>query len=112
MKGIVGDSELTCRLTGEKTWKREVGFCFTADGRDIGREIVEMGMALACVRYSSRYVMFECGSSAAAVILLHHGARPYPTPRGRIVDEDDYGIGGERLTTFLARDFRRICLLA
>jgi endonuclease YncB( thermonuclease family) len=24
--------ELTCRLTGEKTWGREVGYCFTSDG--------------------------------------------------------------------------------
>jgi endonuclease YncB( thermonuclease family) len=66
MRGIVGDSELTCRLTGEKTWKREVGFCFTSDGRDIQREIVEMGAALACARYSTRYVMFEQADALAA----------------------------------------------
>jgi endonuclease YncB( thermonuclease family) len=59
MRSIVGNSYLTCQLTGEKTWRREVGFCFTADGRDIQREIVEMGAALACARYSTRYVSFE-----------------------------------------------------
>jgi endonuclease YncB( thermonuclease family) len=60
MKGIVGDSELTCQLTGEKTThRRDVGYCFTADGRDINREIIEMGAALACPRYSTRYVRFE-----------------------------------------------------
>ena len=31
--GIVGDSELTCRLTGEKTWRREVGYRFTTRRR-------------------------------------------------------------------------------
>jgi endonuclease YncB( thermonuclease family) len=66
MRGIVGNSELTCRLTGEKTGKREVGYCFTSDGRDIGREIVEMGMALACVRYSGRYAGFEQADAVAA----------------------------------------------
>ena len=35
MQVIVGNSELHCTLTGEKTWKRDVGFCFTSDGVDI-----------------------------------------------------------------------------
>lgn len=58
MMGIV-TSDLTCRLTGEKTHRREVGYCFTADGTDIGQEIIEMGMALACPRFDSRYLPFE-----------------------------------------------------
>ena len=55
MKGIVGDSPLRCVFTGEKTRRRELGFCFTADGRDIQREIIEMGAALACPRYDTRF---------------------------------------------------------
>ena len=52
MKGIVGDSALRCQLTGEKTVDAaRSGYCFTADGRDIQREIIEMGAALACPRY-------------------------------------------------------------
>ena len=35
MMGIV-TSDLTCRLTGEKTHRRQVVYCFTADGTDIG----------------------------------------------------------------------------
>ena len=66
MKGIVGDSPLRCLLTGEKTRRREVGFCFTADGRDIQREIIEMGAALACPRYDVRYVRFEQAAALAA----------------------------------------------
>jgi hypothetical protein len=31
----------------------------TADGTDINREIIEMGAALACPRYDTRYVPFE-----------------------------------------------------
>ena len=54
---VTGD--LTCHLTGERTHKRQVGFCFTADGVDINREIIEQGAALACPRFDSRYVEFE-----------------------------------------------------
>ena len=61
---IVGSSELTCELTGEKSWNREVGYCFTAAGTDINRAIVESGAALACSRYSNRYVQYE---QAAAI---------------------------------------------
>jgi endonuclease YncB( thermonuclease family) len=64
MIGIVGDSDLTCQLTGEKTHRREVGYCFTADGVD--REIIAQGVALACERYDSRYVKFEQAEAIAA----------------------------------------------
>jgi endonuclease YncB( thermonuclease family) len=51
--------ELTCRLTGEKTWGREVGYCTTADGININQAIVASGAALACPRYDDRYLRFE-----------------------------------------------------
>jgi endonuclease YncB( thermonuclease family) len=51
--------DLTCRLTGEKTWKREVGYCVTTDGIDINQAIVASGAALACPRYDDRYMQFE-----------------------------------------------------
>jgi endonuclease YncB( thermonuclease family) len=66
METIVGGGPLTCRLTGEKTWRREVGFCFTSDGTDINREIIEQGAALACPRYDTRYVKFEQADAVAA----------------------------------------------
>jgi endonuclease YncB( thermonuclease family) len=51
---------LTCRLTtGEKTHRREVGYCFTADGVDINQAIIAQGAALACPRFDARYVQFE-----------------------------------------------------
>jgi micrococcal nuclease len=58
MEAIV-TGPLTCRLTGEKTWRREVGYCVTAAGIDINRAIIERGAALACPRYDGRYVPFE-----------------------------------------------------
>lgn len=66
MLQIVGSSELTCELTGEKTYGREVGYCTTAEGVDIGAAIVGQGAALACPRYSTRYVVFETAAAVAA----------------------------------------------
>jgi endonuclease YncB( thermonuclease family) len=57
---------LTCRLTGEKTHGREVGYCATADGTDINRAIIAQGAALACPRYDDRYVPFEQSAALAA----------------------------------------------
>ena len=58
--------ELTCRLTGEKTYRREVGYCATANGIDINRAIIAQGAALACPRYDDRYVPFEQAAALAA----------------------------------------------
>jgi endonuclease YncB( thermonuclease family) len=66
MQTIVGDSELTCHLTGEKTHRRDVGYCFTAAGTDINQAIIEQGAALACPRYDTRYVAFEQADAVAA----------------------------------------------
>jgi endonuclease YncB( thermonuclease family) len=65
MRTIVTDS-LTCRLTGEKTWGRDVGLCTTPDGVDINQAIIERGAALACPRYSRKYVSFEQSAAVAA----------------------------------------------
>ena len=65
MIGIV-NSDLSCTLTGEKTWKREVGYCVTADGTDINKEIISRGAALACPRYDARYMKFETEAALIA----------------------------------------------
>jgi endonuclease YncB( thermonuclease family) len=57
---------LTCRLTGEKTYGREVGYCFTSDGTDINQAIIASGAALACPRYDDRYVQYEQAAARAA----------------------------------------------
>jgi endonuclease YncB( thermonuclease family) len=57
---------LTCRLTGEKTYGREVGYCFTSNGTDINRAIIASGAALACPRYDVRYLPYEQAGALAA----------------------------------------------
>jgi endonuclease YncB( thermonuclease family) len=57
---------LICRLTGDKTHRREVGYCFTADGVDINQAIIAQSAALACPRFDARYVQFEQVSAVAA----------------------------------------------
>jgi endonuclease YncB( thermonuclease family) len=57
---------LSCRLTGEKTYGREVGYCFTSNGVDINQAIIAQGAALACPRYDDRYVPFEQAAALAA----------------------------------------------
>lgn len=60
MLEIIGPGDgVACALTGEHTWRREVGFCVTADGIDINREIIVRGAALSCPRYSVRYLADE-----------------------------------------------------
>ena len=64
---ITGD--LTCRLAGERTWSREVGYCTTAGGIDINKAIIAQGAALPCPRYDDRYALY-CGP------VLRHSAEP------------------------------------
>ena len=60
MREIVGiEGSLVCVLTGEKTRGREVGFCTRPDGLDVNREIIIRGAALACPRFSQRYLLDE-----------------------------------------------------
>jgi endonuclease YncB( thermonuclease family) len=77
MIAIVGGHELTCSLTGERTRRREVGFCRTAAGVDIGQAIVASGNALACPRYSERYIRFE----QPAALAVQPRASPHFSPR-------------------------------
>ena len=71
---ITGD--LTCRLAGERTWSREVGYCTTAGGIDINKAIIAQGAALPCPRYDDRYAPFE---QAAALALQPRSS--YCVPR-------------------------------
>jgi hypothetical protein len=66
MISIVGTgNKLTCYLTGEKTYKRDVGYCFTEAHVDINQEIIARGAALACPHYDTRYVQFETEEAIA-----------------------------------------------
>ena len=63
--GTLVNGELTCHLTGERTHRREVGYCVTADGTDINKAIIAQGAALACPRYDVRYMKFETEAALA-----------------------------------------------
>lgn len=80
MRVIVGDW-LRCRLTGEKTHNREVGYCTNAAGQDIGQEIVTRGIALACPYYSERYVDFEQPEAVKRLVRASYCFVGPPKPR-------------------------------
>jgi endonuclease YncB( thermonuclease family) len=67
-----------CELTGEKTYEREVGYCSLVDGTDLNKEIIRGGWALACARYSDRYVGVEQPSQ-----LARQPRSPYCVERGK-----------------------------
>jgi micrococcal nuclease len=58
IRRLIGGREVRCELTGERTHRREVGYCFAA-GTDLNREMVRGGWALSCPRYSTNYVGLE-----------------------------------------------------
>jgi endonuclease YncB( thermonuclease family) len=64
MQRLVAGKRLTCELTGEKTYDRQVGVCYLDDGTEIGAAIIAEGLARDCPRYSGgRYVEFETNKS-------------------------------------------------
>lgn len=63
LRRMIGDHEVRCELTGERTRNRAVGYCF-AGGRDLNGAMVRGGWALSCPRYSQRYIGLEPRSGA------------------------------------------------
>ena len=90
MVDLIGDEVVTCDLTGEKTHKRDVGFCRTESGFDLNEGIIEEGMALACPRYDDRYLSSE---QASALETLERSS--YCVKKGakvaKVVESDDSG---------------------
>ena len=64
--------DLTCRLTGEKFNRMEVGYCTTPDGTDIAQAIVATGWALACPIHDDRYVKFEKSEAERAAAAVNN----------------------------------------
>lgn len=66
MRELVAGADLRCELTGERTHDRHVGWCRRlSDGLDLNSEIVRLGWATACPRFSDRYVAVELAARAA-----------------------------------------------
>lgn len=57
---------LRCELTGETSYDRQIGSCFTPSGQDIAALMVAQGVARDCPRYSGgRYQQYETDASRA-----------------------------------------------
>ena len=69
MLKLVMDKAVRCELNGEKTYDRLVGTCYL-DGKDIGVSVIEVGLAIDCLRFSSgRYAEFETVDALAVIKL-------------------------------------------
>lgn len=84
LRALVGDRVVRCRLTGETTHRRAVGFC-KVGRRDLQAALVRAGLAMACPRFDRRYVPLEVRPRAAGTGVWGNGyARPgYCAPRPR-----------------------------
>lgn len=51
---MIGDSPVTCEQTDTDRYGRAVGIC-TAGGKDLGKELVAIGMAVPYLQYSDAY---------------------------------------------------------
>ncbi len=60
MIAICKGQTITAELDGERSYDRLVGTCFLPDGRDIGAELIKLGLALDLPHYSrGKYRSFE-----------------------------------------------------
>ena len=67
MMELVLNQQVTCELTGERSYDRQIGVCFL-NGEDIGAIAVSNGYALDCRRYSGgRYAHLEVVSAVFAI---------------------------------------------
>ena len=67
MTELVLNQQVTCELTGERSYDRQIGVCFL-NGEDIGAIAVSNGYALDCRRYSGgRYAAFETHAGRSAI---------------------------------------------
>ena len=67
MTELVLNRQVTCELTGERSYDRQIGVCFL-NGEDIGAIAVSNGYALDCRRYSGgRYAHLEVVSAVFAI---------------------------------------------
>ena len=66
MRQLIGRSMVRCEVSGHGKYGRAIGSCF-ANGRNLQRELVRQGLALAYRRYSTRYVPDEDAARAEGV---------------------------------------------
>ena len=67
MTELVLNQQVTCELTGKRSYDRQIGVCFL-NGEDIGAIAVSSGYALDCRRYSQgMYAAFETDAGRSAI---------------------------------------------
>jgi len=49
---MIGSEPITCKLTGERSYHRYIGTCYSHTGIDLAADMVRFGYALDCARYS------------------------------------------------------------
>jgi endonuclease YncB( thermonuclease family) len=71
---IIGGREVACYRKGQDRYGRMVALC-SAGGEDVGAKMVELGMAAAYVKYTTRYVDLEARARATGLGMWRHGCR-------------------------------------
>ncbi len=60
LSASIDGTDVRCRLTGKRIYKRPIAVCFLPDGQDVSALIVAEGLALDCQRMSGgRYAHLE-----------------------------------------------------
>ncbi len=60
LSASIDGTDIRCRLTGKRIYKRPIAVCFLPDGQDVSAMIVAEGLALDCQRMSGgRYAHLE-----------------------------------------------------
>ena len=68
MKTLTDGRTIGCKLTGEKTYQREVGTCWLG-ATDISGALIAAGLARGCPRYSEgKYAALEAEASRSLPI--------------------------------------------
>lgn len=75
MRALVQGHTVTCEARGTDRYRRTIALC-RADGRDLGANMVQLGMAWAFVRYSTDYKQQEIEAKVAEFGLHAHDCIP------------------------------------
>jgi endonuclease YncB( thermonuclease family) len=75
LEQLVAGAAVACELRDRDRYGRSVGIC-RAGNRDLGANMVRLGMAWAFVRYSSDYVSQEEKAKGERLGVHRHGCQP------------------------------------
>lgn len=68
---LIGDGQVRCRDTGQRSYDRVVAVCFDARGRDLAAAMVQAGWAVDAPRFSGgRYAAYQRRAEAAGAGLF------------------------------------------